>query len=88
MPSPPFSGPGDPGGLSPPLLLPPPTLTLNDLNDNVLGLITSAAYAAGGHSGLFSASRLLAAGSPASLSTRVVARPRSLDTIAAGARCV
>lgn len=57
--------------------MPPPLrhLTLVDLPDELLGLITAAAYAAGGHAGLFSACRRLARVGPASLTALALRRP-------------
>ncbi|KAK1857545.1 hypothetical protein I4F81_000162 [Pyropia yezoensis] len=71
------SAAGGPSGRlpSPP---PPPPLqhrTLTSLPDNVLGRITAAAYAAGGHAALFSASRRLSRVGPASLTTLTLRRP-------------
>lgn len=81
MSSPPVPGPGVPSPPSPPSPPPLPTLTLDSLDDDVLGLITAAAYSAGGHSGLFSASRRLSTIGAASLTELTVRRPPILGQL-------
>lgn len=71
-----------PSPSSPPSL---PRLALDDLPDEVVDVITVAAYSAGGHSGLFSASRPLAAIGPVSIIALTVRRRFGLDVEAAAA---
>lgn len=75
MSSPPSPGQGGSPPRSPPSPPPLQPLTLTDLPDDVLDLITAAAYSAGGYSGLFSACRRLAEIGPASIVTLAVRRP-------------